>query len=551
MALSVASPAVSITEAKALLRRLRVFAVKRRWIGLIVAWLVACTGWLVVASLPDQYSSTARIYVDTQTMLQPVLQGIAFDPNVSAKICVMKQTLLSRPNLEKLTQMTDLDVTAPSQRALDSLIDRLAAKTTIDSGRGTDLFSISFAATNPKLAHDVVEFLIRIFVESNLGDTRTDMESAQSFLDGQIKRYQGLMDELDGKIAEYRRQHMAFLSDNMSYGEHLQMAQTQLRTEQNNLADAIQRRDALDEQLKDIPQTVPQTSGGGPGSDLELRILDVQKQLDDLLIHYTYKHPDVMAATRRLGELQQQLKAQQAAAAKAEAAGQNGPGTDVGSGPQVPNPFYQQVGLMLVQVQSDIAALQGKVKRSQDALDNYQSLAGQVPAIELELQRLTDNRAKIKSLYDTLLLRQQTAQMTEQRDTKSDHINFRIVDPPQVPTKPSGPDRGLFLTGVLAAAIATGVAVTFLLAYLDTSFVDLRQLRQRFEFPVLGAVSMVSGDAEHARFKASLMIFGALIAALILIYLVLALIERQMGLPNFALVRDLDPFVYLLGGTSP
>ena len=112
MTFSVATPAVSITEAKALVRRLVVFAVKRRWIGLALAWVIACIGWMAIAAMPDQYVSTARIYVDTETMLQPLLKGIAFDPNVDAKIRVMKQTLLSRPNLEKLAQMTDLYVAA-------------------------------------------------------------------------------------------------------------------------------------------------------------------------------------------------------------------------------------------------------------------------------------------------------------------------------------------------------------------------------------------------------------------------------------------------------
>src|SRR4029077_3362846 len=97
------------------------------------------------------------------------------------------------------------------------------------------------------------------------------------------------------------------------------------------------------------------------------------------------------------------------------------------------------------------------------------------------------------------LSRQQSAQMTEQRDSKSDHVNFRIVDPPQTPTKPSGPDRGLFLTGLLFAGIAAGVGVAFLLAYLDTSFVDLRQIKQRYEVPVLGSVSFVTTHADESR----------------------------------------------------
>ena len=42
----------------------------RRWIALAVAWGVAMLGWLGVALIPNSYQSKARVYVNTQSLLE-------------------------------------------------------------------------------------------------------------------------------------------------------------------------------------------------------------------------------------------------------------------------------------------------------------------------------------------------------------------------------------------------------------------------------------------------------------------------------------------------
>ena len=53
-----------------------------RWAGLIAAWVVAVLGSVVVFRIPDRYEASARIYVDTQSILKPLMQGLAVQPNV-------------------------------------------------------------------------------------------------------------------------------------------------------------------------------------------------------------------------------------------------------------------------------------------------------------------------------------------------------------------------------------------------------------------------------------------------------------------------------------
>ena len=83
---------------------------RHRWLAIIVAWVVALAGWAWIWQMPDAYVASARVYVDTNSVLRPLLRGLAIQPDVNQRISMMSRTLLSRPNLEKLMRMTDLDL---------------------------------------------------------------------------------------------------------------------------------------------------------------------------------------------------------------------------------------------------------------------------------------------------------------------------------------------------------------------------------------------------------------------------------------------------------
>src|SRR5205809_2817663 len=104
-----------------------------RWLSVAVAWLVGVIGMIVVFEIPDQYEATARIYVDTQSILKPLMSGLTVQPNVEQQVGMLSRTLISRPNIEKLVRMADLDLKNVSKSQQDSLVESLMKSLEIKS----------------------------------------------------------------------------------------------------------------------------------------------------------------------------------------------------------------------------------------------------------------------------------------------------------------------------------------------------------------------------------------------------------------------------------
>jgi len=88
-----------------------------RWLAIICAWVVAVGGGIVVMSLPNRYEASARVYVDTESVLRPLLAGMAVQPNMDQLLTMMSRTLISRPNMEKVIRMADMEIRLKTPQA--------------------------------------------------------------------------------------------------------------------------------------------------------------------------------------------------------------------------------------------------------------------------------------------------------------------------------------------------------------------------------------------------------------------------------------------------
>ena len=185
---------------------------QRRWIGLAAAWIVAIVGTTAVLRIPDKYEASARIYVDTQSVLKPLMSGIAIQPNIDQQVMILSRTLISRPNVEKLVRMADLDLGANSKREQEALIDELMKTLTIQTTGRDNLYTLAYRSTQPDKAKRVVQSLVSIFVESSLGGKRKDSDAAKKFIDEQIKNYEKKLEEAEARLKDFKLRNITLAS---------------------------------------------------------------------------------------------------------------------------------------------------------------------------------------------------------------------------------------------------------------------------------------------------------------------------------------------------
>ena len=159
--------------------------IKKRYI-LLTSWIICPLGFAYIVALPDTYSSSARVHVDTRSMLAPLLRGLVINPNQSQEISLIARTLKSRENLERIARETDLDITVIGPGAFDELISQLGSDIKIGSGGRSNIFNISFKHENPNIAKNVVQETLNLLIETSLGKSRVESDSAYQFLQQQI-----------------------------------------------------------------------------------------------------------------------------------------------------------------------------------------------------------------------------------------------------------------------------------------------------------------------------------------------------------------------------
>ena len=113
-----------ISQALTLLRG----AWRYRWPAVATAWVLALAGWAAVQLIPDKYESRTQVYVDTESLLKPLLTGLAVNRDVMSQVAMMQTVLLSRPNLAKVAEKNDLFLKATTRREQEEVIDELAKK---------------------------------------------------------------------------------------------------------------------------------------------------------------------------------------------------------------------------------------------------------------------------------------------------------------------------------------------------------------------------------------------------------------------------------------
>ncbi|PSU35588.1 XrtA system polysaccharide chain length determinant [Photobacterium lutimaris] len=477
----------------------------KRRLAIMAMWILCLSGWAMITLLPNEYTSEARVYADTRTILKPLLKGIAINTDPSQELQLMVKTLLSRKNLETIARYSEADLKVDTTDEYDDLLEELKTNITIRSAGEENLFTISYFGTDPKYVKDVVQAALDVFVENAVGHKKEDTRNAHEFLASQLALYEERLLKSENELAEFKRLNSGYVSGSEhSYTLKAESLKYEIEETRLERKEALSALASARKQLRNETR-VNSSQFSSIKTEFDIRLETLQARLDELLFRYTEKHPDVKETRRQINLLLDER-------------------TSVISGGRVSkpdSPMQQEIKMTISHFENKIASLTARETSLLDKLEEVNSKLLKMPKVEAQLTSLMRNYEVTKEQYHLLLERRESALISQDVDTKSDQISFQIIDPPMSPRLPSGPNRPLLLISVLVLSVGVGFSLAFSVSQVWPVVYSSNQLVRNIEMPVYGEVSTIglSGSNGYMRSQIANVIYhGLLLLALFVVF---------------------------------
>ncbi|MFP5433165.1 MAG: GNVR domain-containing protein, partial [Alphaproteobacteria bacterium] len=230
---------------------------------------------------------------------------------------------------------------------------------------------------------------------------------------------------------------------------------------------------------------------------------------------WTANHPDVIAAQREVDALRRQ-----------------GGGGSAGGGGGTPNPAYLSIKSMQAERAATVQALSTRKAQLQADLNAMMAKQVDEPGIASEQEKLDRDYEVLKTQYDKLLADRGEIRLRGEVKSETGSVQFRVINPPSVPTAPTAPNRPLLLLGVLIVGIGAGVGVAFAMGQLKGTFPTAARLERAIGLPVAGSISQAVSATQVAVEKQRMKWFAGAsggLAAVCLLLIVVEFVQRGMA----------------------
>lgn len=490
-----------------------------RWLGLATSWTVAAIAIAIISFIPDKYEASTRIYVNTASILKPLMTGLTVLPNDDQQIAMLSKVVVSRPNVEKLIQMVGLDANIRSKPDYELLVDSVIKNLKILGGGGRDnIYVLTYRDIQPERAKRVVQLFSSMFIESGHGGKASDTDAAKKFIDEQIALYEKKLQEAETRLKEFKLKSLGMASgEGMNYFARIAETSTLLERASLELREAENTRDAFKRGLANEESTT--LSGAATPNvssamitDIEARIDAMRRNLDVLLQRYTESHPDVIGVQRVIRELEDQRN--QMLSTRRKDPSPSAP-QSFGSGPRA----SEQLKVSLAGAEAAVASLRARVAEYSSRYARLKASATMVPQLEAEMAQLNRDYEVNKKNYESLVGRRESASISGEMQSVSGVADFRLIDPPRVSPGPVAPNRNLLFPLAFIFAIIAGFAASFVACEVRPAFYDGRALADVTGLPILGTVSLIVSEKQKKLARRSTTKFLAGVGMLIGTYL--------------------------------
>jgi polysaccharide chain length determinant protein (PEP-CTERM system associated) len=344
---------------------------------------------------------------------------------------------------------------------------------------------LDYTAGNPREAQAVCAGVTDIMLQENLRDREQVTQNTTDFLSRQVDDAKSNLNELDAKLAAFKRQYMGQLpGDEDSNMKILSGLNSQLDATTQTLSRAQQDKTYTESLLAQQLANWKSSQSASSPQTLQQQLALAQSQLISLQGRYTDDFPDVIKTKKQIADLQKQLDQINSAAPSNSAA------SSAQANASEP-PEIQQLRMQIHQY-SDVIA---QATRQQATLQNQiKVLQGRValsPGVEEQYKQLTRDYETAQKFYNDLLDKKSQSEMQTAMEREQQGEQMRLQNPANLPDSPSFPNRLLFAAGGLGGGLVLGLGLGLLLELRDKSLRSESDVIAALDLPVLSQVPWV------------------------------------------------------------
>jgi polysaccharide chain length determinant protein (PEP-CTERM system associated) len=495
-------------------------ALRYKWIAIVLAWAVCLAGWVIVLVMPKQYTSEAKVHIETSTMLRPLMKGMTVDSDVGAMLRVIQKLMFTTNNIEQIIQLSDLDKQIKNPEDRERLIEELQKDITI-TATGDDIFTIKYEADNPDLAKNVVRSVLTVFSEQTQLSTLVGADTANRFIDHQIQEYETRLRNAEKARESFMRANLGMLPEQGNTQiQQIQAMGVSLEDAKLSLNEAMSRKKALQEQLDEALVSGDEVLAdddlvGTQATAEDEKIAELKLRRGELLIKYTANHPEIAHLDKTIKDLEKITAEKRAKLAQA-----GGLDSSV-----MTNPYTQSIKVALNETDANVASMKARVDVLEKRMELMRSELNARLSVGTEIQNLNRDYDAIKDNYEKLLSSREQASLSKKVDDQAESLKFKIADAPDKPLTPSSLPKPLMLSAVLIVGMGAGFGIAFLIYLMRPTVMTTVQLRELTGLPVLGSVSMKINDIETRMHKRDLARYSFSVVGLIGVYMGFMMIE--------------------------
>ncbi len=441
----------------------------------------------VAAYLPKIYQSNTLVFIRLPAVENPV------GPANTVKM-LEDQLRTIREEIQSFRFLSDIVRSIPeifltlnTEDEIEGYVDRMRTNLAVKT-RGIDLFEIAYRDPDPQMTMKVANRVTEKYIEDSLQRNTSKYDQGIQALTSERDRFLEELQRIESQITNFKELHKEVLVPEVSVKQQIWNQEASLRALDNQIAAASREMNVLQGKLLETPGTIESKRmiERDPKYEIIEKELRTQElQLEELLLQYTDKHPQVVNLRERIELRRKQLE---------ELEDQFRENIE-----ESINPLYQNLQEQVTQQEIKMENLYGQRESALAHLQELKIKETRVPQLEEQLRNLDRDYAIKQSAYDRVVKEIQATEVQGRMEERGQQVKYEVIDTARVPRSPVEPNVGLLALGGLGAGLAVGFGLVFGREYFDHSLRSVEQARSVLNLTVLGAIPIIVSEEELRR----------------------------------------------------